>query len=245
MKTKGLLTYLILLSFIFGPLCGQQDCCCKNTGINSSEQYLSGDLFETASTIDATTFFNQEWLPGDIFLSDGEVARNKLIKYNGLIDELFWKESKSDNIIKLDKEGIAQFHFLNFQGDTSLYFRKIKVKLNTISDSSEIFAQLIYNGTISLYVLHTFFIDRKESINENGIQLERNIYAEEPNYVFRFSSNKTIILRKLNKNNLYTLSPDNKAGIKEFLRNNKTGKLTDNSPLIRFTQFLSKIVNSK
>jgi hypothetical protein len=92
--------------------------------------------------------------------------------------------------------------------------------------------------------LHTFFIDRKELIHDNGIQLEKTIYAEEPNYIFRFANNKTFVLKKLNRKNLYTLYPDNKDGIKEFLRTNKTRKLTDNSSLIGLTQFLSKIGNS-
>jgi hypothetical protein len=242
MKTRILIAGLILLSFTFRPLCGQQSCYCKNAGTNSPEPYLSGELFESALTIDATTFFNQEWLPGDIFLSGGEVSRNKLIKYNGLLDELFWKEPVSNNIIRIDKEGIVQFHYLNFRGDTSVYFRKIKVKPNAKSDSAEVFAQVIYDGAASLCILHTFFVDRKESIINNGIQLERNIYEEEPNYIFRFSNNKTVILKKLTRKNLYTLSPGNNERIKEFLKTNKNVELTDKSSLIRLTEFLSTSV---
>jgi hypothetical protein len=82
-----------------------------------------------------------------------------------LLDERFLLETELNKIIKLDKEGILQFHFLNFHGDTSVYFRKIIAKRYAFVDSSEIFGQEIYNGKLSLFVLHNFIIEQKELYN--------------------------------------------------------------------------------
>jgi hypothetical protein len=243
MKAKVILTHIILLVITFQHLYGQKTCCCDTNDKTDSEPYLSGELFAPALPVDAMTYFNQEWLLGDILLSSGEIIRNKLIKYNGLLDELFWQEPKANNIIKLDKEAILQFHFLNFKGDTSLYFRKIKVKRNIIADSSEVFGEVVYDGSLSFFVLHTFFIERRELINMNGIPIEKDIYAEEPIYIFRFTNNKTFVTKSLNRKNLYAFSPANKDKIKEFLKANKTGEFKNNSYLIRLTKFLSTIVN--
>jgi hypothetical protein len=112
--------------------------------LNNSEWRLTGELFVPDFTIDSRTNFYTEWESGNIYLSNGIVVRNKLIKYNRLLDQLFWLEPKSNNIIKLDKESILRFHFSDINGDTTVYFRKIKVKRNLVADSVSVFAQEIY-----------------------------------------------------------------------------------------------------
>lgn len=242
MKAKIVLAFAALQMITFQILFSQRNTSSDNCDLTNSEPYLTGELFAPALPVDATTYFNSEWLSGDIYLSNGEVVRNKLIKYNGLLDELFWQEPKSKNIIKLDKEAILQFHFLNFKGDTSVYFRKIKVKRYVIADSSEVFGEVIYDGSLSLFVLHTFFIERRELINMNGIPYQKDIYAEEPIYYFRFTNNKTFVTKSLNRNSLYAFFPGNKDKIKKFLKANNFSKFINKSYLIRLTQLLESIL---
>lgn len=243
MKTKILFALIIVLAFTFQDIYGQKNCCCGINDKTDSEPYLSGELSVPASSVDPATYFNPEWLSGDIYLSNGEVARNRLIKYSGLVDELLWKEPGSNSIIKLDKELIARFHFLNFKGDTSVSFRKIKIKLNIITDSGEVFGQVIYEGSLSLLVLHAFFIEGREVVFQDGIPYLKNVYAEEPVYIFSYDGNKTFVTRSLNRKSLYAFSSDNKDKIKEFLRTNNTGKSINNSYLIRLARFLGTLVN--
>jgi hypothetical protein len=243
MKTKIIIAHAILLMIGFQNLYSQSSGSHENYKITNSDPYLTGDLFTPALTVDPTTYFNPEWLAGDIFLSNGEIVRNKLIKYNGLLDELFWKEPKSKNIIKLDKEAILQFHFQNYNGDTSVYFRKIKARRNILADSALVFGQAINYGSSSLFVIHAFKKEGTELIRKNGVPYEKNVYAEEPIYIFRFTNNKTFVTKSLNRRNLYTFSPGNKDKIKEFLKKNRTSGSLDNSYLLRLTQFLSTIVN--
>jgi len=243
MKIKIVLAVAILHMITFQILSGQRNTTGENCDLTDSEPYLTGELFAPALPVDATTWLNSEWLSGDIYLSNGEVVRNKLIKYNGLLDELFWQEPKSKNIIKLDKEGILQFHFLNFKGDTSVYFRKIKVKQNIIADSSEVYGEVVYDGSLSLFVLHTFFIERRELVYMNGIPFQKDVYAEEPIYLFRSTNNNTFVTRHLDRKSLIAFSPANKDKIKDFLKTNKNGRSINNSYLFRLTQYLSTMVN--
>ena len=243
MKSKIIISLAILPVIFFQNLYGQKNTSWDNNNITDSDQWLTGELFAEAYTIDAATYFNKEWLSGDIYLSNGEVVRNKLLRYNGLLDELLWKEPTSNNIVKLDKEAIRQFHFQNLYGDTSVSFRKIKIKRSIIADSSEIFAELIYEGNLSLFVFHNFIVEGREHISRNGNSYEKNVYAEEPVYIFRYINNKTFVTLKLNRKSLFAFSPDNKNKIKEFLKSDKTGKFIYNTDLIRLTQFLNTIVN--
>jgi hypothetical protein len=123
MNAKLILIHAILLTIAFQSLSGQSNYSRNCTDKINSGPYLSGELFIPAEPLEVITYFNSDWLLGDIYLANGEIVRNKYIKYNKLLDELFWLEPASNKIIKLDKEGILQFHFLNFQGDTSVYFK--------------------------------------------------------------------------------------------------------------------------
>ena len=243
MKPVRICSYIIFLIISFQSLQGQRSFHKDNVDLTASEVCLTGELFTPDFIVDGSTYFNSEWLPGDIYLSSGEVVRNKLIKYNGLLDELFWKEPKSNNVIKLDKEAILRFHFQNFNGDPAVYFTKIKVRRNNISDSSEAFGQVVNEGNLSLYILHDYKIAATELIRQNGKLLERTNYVEEPVYIFRLTNNKTFVFKHLNRKKLYSISPVNSEKIKEFLKTNRAGGLKDISYLRRLTQFLGTLEN--
>jgi hypothetical protein len=243
MKTKILLLRSILLIITVLDLNGQ-----NNGSINGSDktdciQCLTGELFAPVSAVDPATWFNLEWLRGDIYLSNGEIVRNKLIRYNGSLDELFWKEPISGNIIKLDKDPIKQFHFRNLSGDTAVYFRKIKVKRNPLSDTIEVFGELIYDKSNSLYILHTFNIKGTEIIRTNGTTFEKINYEKIPVYVFMFTDKKTFITRSLSRRSLYSFCPEKKDRINEFLKENKLGRSVNNFYLREVAQFLNTIIN--
>jgi len=243
MKPQIILAYAILLIIDCQNSYGQRYNSVNTYDLTGSESCLTGEFFSPDKFVDATTYFNSAWLAGDIYLSNGEVVRNKLIKYNGLLDELFWQEPKSQNIIKLDKEAIQQFHFRNINGDTSVYFRKIKFKRNILADSAVAFGQVIYNANSTLFVIHTFKKEGTELIRKNGSPFEKDVFTEEPIYFFSFANNKTFVTRSLKRNSLYAFSPGNKDRIKEFLKANRIGKSINNAYLIRLTQFLSTLVN--
>jgi hypothetical protein len=243
MKSRIIFVCTIVPIFTFQSLQGQKPFSIDNIDIKSSEFCLTGELFTPNQSIDDATYYNSEWLAGDIYLSNGEVVRNKLIKYNGLLDELLWQESRSKNVIKLDKEAILQFHFLNLNGDSTVHFRKIKVKRSTISDSSELFGQVIYEGSLSLFILRTYKTAGNELIRQNGNLFEKTNYSEEPIYIFRYADNKTFITKSLSRKRLYAFSPGNKDKIKEFMKANKERGYKNMSYLRRMTQFLGTIVN--
>lgn len=239
MKSRLILVCTISLIITLQSLYCQTDCCCNSTDKFNFERELSGELI--ALTLDSITWFNKDWVAGDIFLSDGEIIRNKQIKYNGLLDELFWMEPKSGKPIKLDKEAILKFHFLNLSADTSVYFRKLKVKLDILSDSSEVFVQEIYNGKLSLFVLHTFFVERREMVAKNNIYFEKEFYIEKPGYFLSFTNNRTIALKSLTRKNLYIFIPDKKEQIKQFFKQARSIKIETYPDMLTLMKFLNSI----
>jgi hypothetical protein len=211
--------------------------------LSDTEPKLTGELFRPVLPVDEITYFNSEWLPGDIYLSNGEVVRNKYLRYNGLMDELFWLESRSKNVIKLDKESILQFHFYNLNGDSTVCFRKIKVKKNSVSDSSDVFGQVMYNGNLSLFVQHTYKFVGTEPIRKNGLLLENNVYAMIPVYILRFSDYRTFITKSLNRNNLYIFLPEKKDQIKKFFKQMNQSKVESYDDITMLMKFLNSIAD--
>ncbi|MCJ7446309.1 MAG: hypothetical protein MUO72_01310 [Bacteroidales bacterium] len=243
MKTKFILVLLILFGITTQVGFCQIDYNCFDTNEIYSEQPLSGELFAAATPPDIVTYFNKNWLSGDIWLTDGRIIRNKKIKYNGLLNELFWLELGLNQAIKLDKEAILQFHFLNFQGDTSVYFRKLKVKRDIFNDSIEIFGQELFHGYLSLYVLHYFYFDRREMVRVNKSYILKDIYKEMPVYYLRFLNSRVVEFKRFNRKNLYTFMPDRKNQIRKYFRDSISGNIKTKEEILSFIQFLSSIID--
>lgn len=243
MKAKLILALIVLLWITSRAVFCQIDCNSFGTNEPNSEPYLSGELFVSAFPPDITTYFNRDWLIGDILLTDGRIIQNKKIKYNGLLDELFWLEPESNQTIKLDKEAIAQFHFHNFQGDTSVYFRKLKVKRNLLPDSTEVFVQVIYQGNVSLFVFHTFYFNHRETVYTDKSYILKDIYIEDPVYYMKLLNNEIVEFKRFSRKSIYTLVPGKKVQIKKFFRESISGRIKTNQEIIGLTKFLNSIVD--
>jgi hypothetical protein len=242
MKTILLQVFTMFLLIMPQPLCSQKTCCCGFQDENISEPFLAGELFTPDLPPDTLTYFNNVWLTGDIKLTDGGIVRNKLLKYNGLLDELFWLEDESKRTIKLDKKAIQQFLFRDSQHNTSANFKIITVKPDIITDSVDIFGEEIYRDKVSLYLFHGYIVERREQYYREGIAYQKVKYAPQPVYYFKFMNNKTVGLKELNRKNLYTLSPGIKKEINQFFRENKPGNYKDRVWLILLTRFLSTVL---
>jgi len=244
MKTKTILVCLVLLGISSGAGFCQTICNCPDPNEVYPETPISGEFFEPASTPDIATFFNKDWLPGNINLKDGRIIRNKNIRYNGLLDELFLFAPELNKVIKLDKEAILQFHFLNSQGDTKVYFRKISVKRDIFTDSAEIFVQEIKEGKLSLLIFHSYYSAGKEIVRMNKTYYLKEIYKEEPVYYLSFPDKTLVEFRRFSRKNLYTSLSDKKDQIRQYFRQSISGKIRTGQEILDFIRFLSSIVDS-
>jgi hypothetical protein len=243
MKTRYILLYIILLLTTSQTTFCQSNCICLSVGKTTTEPYLSGELFTSEVPLDTVTFFNNEWLPGDIYLVSGGILKNKKIRYNGLVDELFCLNSLSNCILKLDKEAIIQFHFHNLQGDTSVYFKKIKVKRSFSPDTTEIFVQIMFQGNLSLYVLHNFHLNDKKEVQINNKLIQKDIYKEVPFYYLKFLNGEMVGFKRFNRKTVYSFAPGKKDQIRKFLKEGITGRINTNQEIIRLAEYLSSIID--
>ena len=119
----------------------------------------------------------------------------------------------------------------------------VKVKRDIFSDSSEIFVQEIYNGKLSLFVLHNFYFDRREIVQMNRKYFLKDIYKEEPVYYIRLLDNRTIGFKNFSRESMYALLPVKKEQIKKYFRENNLGKIDTYPEIISLIQFLNSITD--
>jgi len=229
MKLKQILIQISLFLFTSGAsFCQQVD--------------LAGELFQPDIPPDLSTYFNPDWLMGEILLSDSVLIRDVKIRYNGLLDELFLLEPESNKTIKLDREAILRFHFKNFNGDTSVYFRKLKVKRESFPDSIEIFGQELFEGKVSLYLQHSFYYAGSKSVQLNKRYVLKDNYQKEPIYYIYIPDNKIVQFKRFSRKNIYTSFPDKKLQIKKYLNESLTGKLKITPEIVSLIHYINSIL---
>lgn len=241
MEKRIMVGLLIFPLFAWQSLFGQEDyCLCPVTLI--TETNLAGELFRADHPIDPVTYFTRDWTLGEITLITGEIVGNEMIRYNGLLDELFWLEPGSKRTILLDKEAIEQFEIQPYQNSGKIRFKKIVVKPDLLTDSTAVFGQVIYEAAFSLFVLHTFIIERLEYFKLAGATYKKPVYQSLPVYYLRFPDKKMLKLGALTRKNLYTAFPAKKEQLKKFLRENLSGRTWEDEELVRFAQFLNEMI---
>jgi len=174
-------------------------------------------------------------------MTNGRMVRKNKIRYNGLLDELFWLEPVSNKIIKLDKESILQFHFLNFNGDSTISFRKIRVRKDIFTDSADIFVQELKYGKVSLMISHSFYFAGKATVRTDKGAFLKDIYKGEPFYYLRLPDNRLVEIKRFSRKNLYTSLYDKKDLLRKYFRENSSGKISTGREIQDFVQFLSSV----
>jgi hypothetical protein len=198
-------------------------------------QYVAGELYN--GDLQSDTYLNPDWIEGDLLLESGEIISNLFLRYNGLIDELFWRESVSNTVIKVDKESVMGFHFNDFRGDTTVFFRRMKIKKDFVSDSVLSFLQEIDFNRIKLFIFHSKFFLRKENYSVNGKISMRDKYIDQPVYFIESESGLSVF-KKFNGHALCKAYPDKSDLIRKYIRNSESGRLNTYSDIISILQYL-------
>jgi hypothetical protein len=238
MKTKIIIAILSVWGFTFVDGFSQTDLNALNDRGITIETLLTGEFFAPALSPDITTYFNREWQEGTVQLDDGRLVRNVKLRYNGLLDELFWLEPASNKTIKLDKQSVLRFHFLNIQGDTSVYFRRLKVKRDNFSDSMEVFGQELYFGKISLYVMHSFYFEKQVTVQMHRSNILKDVYKEEPVYYVEFPDAGVAGFRKFTRKNLAPYFPQKEKEIRKFFSESGAFRIKNRHEIRNLIQYL-------
>lgn len=180
---------------------------------------LTGEFFYESKQYVGEQYFNENWTPGDILLSTGEMIYDASIKYNGFFDAVIWLNTHNYGKFKLDKSFVREFWLKDEQGP-SIHFKKIDMSDSVDNLQSEIFVEVCIEGNISLY------IQRKISVVGYQTQYIDNTYQKfelieaTPVYYIKLPSTNYLKLNKINRRTFLKLFPEKKKAINKIIRSN-------------------------
>ena len=171
------------------------------------EPKLSGEIYHKQTGMIGKQFYNDDWTEGDIKLSSGELVVNKLLKYNELMDEVIWLQADSSRQIRLEKHFIDEFCFKNYNGKY-IRFKSIKAKLPPMTDSTNIFVEVLSEKATGLYVFRNVRINGKISTVEGGVLYSYEKLVPQPVYILILPDKKAVTFKKIKERILLKALPE-------------------------------------
>ena len=206
---------------------------------------LKGQVYTGMAGLIGDEFFNENYVKGDVFLENGEVANNQLLRYNGRVDGvlLFPEPSMGGTEILLDKYFVKGFCLKNINGNSNICFTKIKIANEFSSDSSQVYGQVLYRNKLSLYSYRRYaFIEEVQGYSGNE-QIAFKKYGPSFIYYFQLPNGNTIGFKKFKKRNLYALFPGKKKTLRKLFRDNHMRRFRDEQDLVKVSEILNSMYN--
>jgi hypothetical protein len=233
----------VFISIVFWPLIiaqGQETTSCDAMIDPLTEPKLIGDLYQPPLPMSSvgSEFYIDDWLNGDIYLSNNNIVRDKALKYNGYRDLLIWLTPVNHEQVKLDKDHIEGF-CLNGKSGVKQCFKKIPIKYDLASDSVSVFAEVLYQNRISLFAYRKVTF---EGYDVTSTDYYRDIYMLRTLYLFKLENGKTIGFRRYKKRDIIVLFPDKKQKIIAKLRELKLRHFRTEADLINITKALNEVL---
>lgn len=164
---------------------------------------------------------SEEWLKGDVAFSTGVEVKGNLLRYNGYMDELFWLYEGDYQQILLDKYMIAEFFLYPLWAGRKLHFRRIGIHAPLLIGKYEIFAEVLYDGNVELYVYRRI-IETGRGDYRVGDKLVGGMNIKPAHlYIFRMPDNTVRIAQRLRRSDILNLFPEYRIEFRRLLRENR------------------------
>lgn len=192
------------------------------------EPKLKGEIFTMKAGTVGEQFYNDAWTESDIRLSSGELVFNKLLKYNAFMDEVIWFMADSSRQVKLEKHFIDEFCFKNYKGK-AIRFKRIRVRLPQMHDSADIFVEVLYEKSVSLYAYRK--VGKKGHIDriENGVLYSFDKLVSQPVCIIILPDGTVIFFRRIRERALIKACPEQyKNALRNIISENNLSIRTEN-----------------
>jgi hypothetical protein len=150
--------------------------------------------------------FYNNWAEGDIILSDENVIKNELLRYNSYIDEFLWLRKTDFSAGIIYKSTVREFTIYNEDKTTIARFKNLKVRNWYALDSSYTYLQVLAEGRLSLYVQR-----RMVNIDKSSKELvQKDLY-----YLYKDGQFHSFVPNRMN---LYRVMKVEKENMRKIIR---------------------------
>jgi hypothetical protein len=233
------ISFTLIFCWILGTALAQKTASCQCDSLLGKimEPRLTGDLYIKPIPSSVSQFFMDDWVIGAVYLSNDQTITNVYLKYNGYIDHPIWMTDDFVQI-RLDKGPICSFCLADrYIPGKSYCFDKIKIPKELTSDSTMVFAQVLYKNLLSLVVQRKVVLTGVEERKMDRFIIDS--YEKRNIYFFRPGEQITQGFRKINKKNVLKAFPERKEDIEKLFRSEKPNRVRTEEDLIRFAARLN------
>jgi hypothetical protein len=205
--------FICIFGFFILPLGVQAQndrCQCDSLHQGMFEPLLTGSLLESFARVSGDEYY-YNWENADIRFVNGETAYNKLLRYNGFLNEMIWLSPVANRSIKLDKSTIREVY---------LKGPKITYRQMILPGSSDpVFVEVLLEGKASVYVYRKVHVSTT-MVENNGRQ---NYAVDQLENVFEYyvklpGSDSFVSVGKPGRRKLVRLFPDQKSTVRKIIR---------------------------
>lgn len=202
-------------------------CACKDSNENGIlfEENVSAKVYISPYLNKKELYYNS-WGIGEIELVNGSIIKNKILRYNGFLDELVWLRDADKKTGLIEKQFVKSFKIYNRDLSSKDIFKKLKIKHWYSFDTSVVYMQVLTEGTISLYAFRKIIL--MSNLQEFVSKYEYYLYKDGNYFMF-----------KPNRINLLQLMGTEKEKMKIILRTNHL-KVRHENQLIKAIELYNK-----
>lgn len=207
-----------------------------------NEPHLFGEIVYKQKSTKGSQLFLESWSEGTVILKNGFISKNNLLNYNGYIDQLLWFNTSKVRTVILEKEAIHEFSLLVPRTKDTLVFRNIEVKVPFYKVRHSFFAQVLYEGSISLFAFRQIIDAGIYTYQQGNSTFEIPKVIPKNLYFIKLPNNDVVVVKKINKRSVINALPSEKDQIKKLISRNKFS-IKNEKDLIRIINFLDIDLN--
>ena len=183
--------------------------------------------------IAGSPYLEDKAYPGTVILKDGTKVEDLLLRYSGYEDAVLY-EMEGEKAAMIDPEMISGFEYEK-NGE------KVKFISAVIFEKEKNFFEVIYEGKVSLYVLHQITLSKKTD-NTGGYgdqDLHGSAFKLSDKYVYLNEGGMSQEVN-LNKKSLLEVMNNHSQQIEQYIKENKV-KLKDHNELVELFQYYDSL----
>ncbi|MBE0654223.1 MAG: hypothetical protein IH594_10525 [Bacteroidales bacterium] len=162
-----------------------------------------------------------DYSKGTVFLESGAVYPDLLLKYYGVNDELVYFNKINNSAISIDREILDKFIILHPETGEEMLFKKVPGYSGIFTDPSPLFAQVLHEGQLKLYVFRMNRVDGVKSEKRGNNTYYQDFYALKSRYVLIKPGFRPVYFTKINHKQLLRLFPEKAGEIKQLQKQDK------------------------
>lgn len=229
---------LILIAGFYTGLAYEPETPAKPETLEQTQR-LTGEVFVTTMQADGSPYLHDDWVKGDLKLRDSTLVEGQDFRYNGYLDELIWRQPRTLQSIKINKETVSAFTLYPNEHDT-LVFRNINIKPWYESDELNLYAQILYKDEVTLVAHQRIRRTGETHRSTGGRIIARPRIEHDPVYYFVMPDGEAREISRKSRRAISRLFPDHRREVRSALRR-EAGRIDHEADLINAAHIINQL----